>query len=70
MAREKEGYRLCLEELNRVCPDKLLLSRGEVKKALGVSYQTVERHYGRYFDGKYIPKTELARLMCNGKQHF
>lgn len=64
MAREKEGYRLCLEELNRVCPDKLLLSRGDVTKVLGVSYQTVVRHYGKYFDGKYILKTELARVMC------
>ena len=64
MAREKEGYRLCLEEQNRVCPDKLLLSRGDVTKALGVSYQTIVRRYGKYFGGKYILKTELARVMC------
>lgn len=64
MAREKEGYRTCLEELNRLCPDKMMMSKKEVCRALGVSYQTVARHYGKYFVGRYISKTELARVMC------
>ena len=41
-----------------------VLSRGDVTKALGVSYQTIVRRYGKYFGGKYILKTELARVMC------
>lgn len=61
---EKEGYRLCLEQLNMFYPDKLLLSVGDVKDALGVSYQTVKKRYGKYFSGRYIAKTELARVMC------
>ena len=61
---EKEGYRLCLEQLNTFYPDKLLLSVGDVKDALGVSYQTVRKRYGKYFSGRYIAKTELARVMC------
>lgn len=61
---EKKGYRECIEELNRLCPGKMMMSKNEVCRVLGLSYQTVSRKYGELFDGRYVVKTELARALC------
>ena len=70
MAREKEGYRDTLAELNRIFPEKNLLSLADVSKYLGRDRRTVMKRYGKKFTGakhksKYINKTDLARAVCS-----
>lgn len=64
MAREKEGYRDNIEQLNRLFPDHEALSLEEVAQVMNCSTRTVRRKMGHLVVGRRIMKTALARYMC------
>ena len=64
MAREKEGYRDNIEQLNRLYPSHEALSLEEVAQVLNCSIKTVRRNLGHLMVHKRIMKTALARYMC------
>lgn len=64
MAREKEGYRDNIDQLNRLFPVHEALTLEEVAKVMGCSQRTVRRNLGHLMVGKRIMKTALARYMC------
>ena len=64
MAREKEGYRDNMAELNRMFPDHLALSLAEVAQVMNCSEKTVRRNLGHLMVNRRIMKTALARYMC------
>lgn len=65
MAREKEGYRDNIEQLNRLFPDYEMLTLPEVMQVLNCkSPKTVRKHLGKHFVDKKLSKTALARYMC------
>lgn len=65
MAREKEGYRENIEQLNRLFPNYEMLALPEVMQVLNCkSPKTVRKHLGdRFVNGK-LSKSLLARYMC------
>ena len=42
---EKPGYRLNLERLNEVFPDREMLRKGDIVRFEGSSYKTVNKRY-------------------------
>ena len=64
MAREKDGYRDNIEQLNRLYPSHEALSLTEVAQVLNCSAKTVQRNMGHLMVNKKIMKTALARYMC------
>ena len=64
MAREKDGYRDNIEQLNRLYPSHEALSITEVAQVLNCSAKTVQRNMGHLMINKKIMKTALARYMC------
>lgn len=64
MAREKEGYRDNIEQLNRLYPSHEALSLEEVSQVLNCSKKTVQRNLGHLIIRRKIMKTALARYMC------
>lgn len=64
MAREKEGYRDNIEQLNRLYPSHEALKLEEVAQVLNCSARTVRRHLGHLAVNGKIMKTALARYMC------
>ena len=64
MAREKEGYRENIEQLNRLYPSHEALSLEEEAQVLNCSIKTVRRNLGHMMVNKKIMKTALARYMC------
>lgn len=64
MAREKDGYRDNIEQLNRLYPSHEALSLTEVAQVLNCSTKTVQRNMGHLMVNKKIMKTALARYMC------
>lgn len=64
MAREKEGYRDNIEQLNRLFPDYEALSLSEVARVMNCSIKTVQRNMGHLMIHRKIMKTALARYMC------
>jgi DeoR/GlpR family transcriptional regulator of sugar metabolism len=64
MAREKEGYRDNIEQLNRLYPSHEALSLEEVAQVLNCSTKTVRRNLGHLMVHSRIMKTALAKYMC------
>lgn len=65
MAREKEDYRVNLEQLNRHYPDREMLTIQETMQILGYgSVNTVKKHLGASLVHNRISKAALARYMC------
>lgn len=64
MAREKEGYRDNIEQLNRLYPSHEMLTQAEVAQVLNCSTRTVRRWLGSKFINGKLCKTTLARYMC------
>lgn len=64
MAREKEGYRDNIEQLNRLFPSHEALSLQEVAQVMNCSIKTVQRNMGHLMVHRKIMKTALARYMC------
>lgn len=63
MPREKMGYRDTIAELNRLFPEKGMLTRAEVCKFTGRSDSTVRRKFTFNQDG-LLTKADLARQVC------
>lgn len=63
MGREKQGYRDTIAELNRLFPEKGMLTRAEVCQFTGRSDSTVRRKYQFNKDG-LLTKADLARQVC------
>ncbi len=61
MAREKEGYRDCLELLNMRFPDKDMLNISEVMQFCGMSRDTVKKSICFNAATGKITKSDLAR---------
>ena len=68
MAREIEGYRDNLEQLNRLYPNHEALRLDEGAQVMNCSTRTVRRNYGHLMVYKRIMKTALARAMCEEKK--
>lgn len=65
MAREKQGFRDTVAQLNEMFPEQGMLNRTEVARFLGVTPKTVARK-GIVFNeatGR-ITKADLARQVC------
>ena len=65
MAREKEGFREIMEQLNNLYPDHEMLTMEEVQKVLGYACpKVVKKHLGEKFVNHRLNKVFLARYMC------
>lgn len=65
MGREHPDYRNNIEQLNRLYPDRELLTMDEVMRITGFkSRNTVLRHMGTSFRNGRISKCALARYLC------
>jgi hypothetical protein len=67
MAREKEGYRDCLERLDKKFPDKEILKYADLIALFKRSRTTIIRSWQPYYNKAVggIPKTTVARVMCS-----
>lgn len=63
MAREKEDFRINLEQLNRLYPDREMLTIPEIMGILGYKSANSVRKNIRLVNGK-ASKATLARYMC------
>ena len=63
MAREKEDYRANIEQLNRLFPEREMLTIKETMQILGYTSPTTVKKYLTFVHGK-ISKAALARYMC------
>ena len=63
MAREKEDFRVNIEQLNRLFPDREMLTMRETMQILGYSSINTVKKYIRFVNGK-VSKAALARYMC------
>lgn len=61
MAREKELYRLNLERLDKMFPEKEYLTTTDVCKFTGWERHTVKKRFK--FEGYFISKVSLASQM-------
>lgn len=65
MAREKEGYRENIEQLNRLFPEREMLTVQETMQILGYgSKNTIKKYLGAKIVNGRISKAALARYMC------
>lgn len=65
MAREKEGFRENIEQLNRLFPVYEMLTLQEVMQVLNCkSPKTVRKYLGEKIVNGKVSKTALARYMC------
>lgn len=63
MSRENQDYRVNLEQLNRMYPDREMLTATEVMHIMGYKSQsTVRKHVP--FVNRRVSKAALARIMC------
>ena len=63
MAREKEDFRANIEQLNRLFPEREMLTIRETMQILGYSSPNTVKKYLTFVNGK-ISKAALARYMC------
>lgn len=65
MAREKEDYRENIEQLNRLFPEREMLTLPEAMQILGYSSRnTVKKYLGAKIVNGRISKAAIARYMC------
>ncbi len=65
MAREKEDYRENIAQLNRLFPEREMLTLQEMMQILGYgSKNTVKKYLGQKIVNGKISKAALARYMC------
>lgn len=63
MGREHPDYRNNIEQLNRLYPDREMLTVAEVMQIMGYKSQnTAKKHVP--FVNRRVSKATLARLMC------
>lgn len=66
MAREKLDYRSTMEQLNRLYPDRELLTLEEVKAVTGYrTRNSVIKHFPSVCDGRFN-KSTVARILAGG----
>ncbi len=63
MPREKEDYRNNIEQLNRIFPEREMLTIRESMQILGYNSPNTVKKYLNFVNGK-ISKAALARYMC------
>ena len=63
MGREKQGYRDTIAELNRLFPEKGMLTKKDAAQFMGRSTKTVQRRITFNKDG-LLTKADLARQVC------
>lgn len=63
MAREKECYRDNIEQLNRLFPEREMLTIRETMQILGYTSPNTVKKYITFVNGK-VSKAALARYMC------
>ena len=63
MAREHQDYRNNIEQLNRLYPDREMLTVAETMQIMGYKSQNTAKKYIPFVNRK-ISKAALARLMC------
>lgn len=63
MPREKEDYRANIEQLNRLFPEREMLTIKETMQILGYTSPNTVKKYLTFVHGK-ISKAALARYMC------
>lgn len=64
MPREHPDYRDTMEQLNRLFPERLMVSRQEAAQVINSSLRTVDRYLPRV-NGD-VPLVALAKYMCGG----
>jgi hypothetical protein len=63
MGREHPDYRANIEQLNRLFPEREMLTIRETMQVLGYTSPNTVKKYLRFVHGK-ISKAALARYMC------
>lgn len=64
MPRENQDLRLNIEQLNRIFPDREMLTMTEAMQIMGYkSVNTAKKYLGPYFSNGKICKVALARCM-------
>lgn len=63
MPREKEDFRVNLEQLNRLFPEREMLTVKETMQVMNYGSVSTARRHVRFRDGK-VSKATLARIMC------
>lgn len=64
MPREKEDFRANLEQLNRIFPDRELLTIKETMQIMGYHSQNTAKKYIPFKNAR-VSKATLARIMCS-----
>lgn len=64
MAREVTGAREVLATLNEHFPDKELLTKKDIFSFLGISRNTLKKHYPELWKQPFTNKTDLAKLIA------
>lgn len=64
MPREKEDFRANLEQLNRMFPDRELLTIKETMQIMGYHSQNTAKKYIPFKNAR-VSKATLARIMCS-----
>ena len=64
MPREKEDFRSNLEQLNRLFPEREMLTVRETMQIMGYSSQYTAKKYIPFKNAK-VSKATLARIMCS-----
>ena len=67
MAREKTDFRTTLEQLNKLFPDRELLTMAEVQSVTGYSSKDSVRKYFPPVCGGRFNKTTVARILAGGR---
>lgn len=63
MPREKEDFRINLEQLNRLYPFREMLTISETMQIMGYKSKDTVKKYVPFTNGK-VSKVTLARIMC------
>lgn len=63
MSREREDYRNNIEQLNRLYPEKEMLTEAEVMQIMGYKSRVTAQKYVPFVNHR-VSKATLARVMC------
>lgn len=64
MAREVTGAREQLAVLNERFPDKEMLTKKDIYIFLGISRNTLKKHYPELWDRPFTNKSDLAKILA------
>ena len=66
MPREREDFRLNMERLNELYPEKEMLSIREAMQVMGFQRDVTAKKYIPFTRSKQVSKVTLARIMSGG----